>query len=85
MVQAIVYFMRKLSERGYNDFVLLWINGMPKSKKPNAITRYFDKLIVLEIWEMLTATRRVPDEMIHLNTLIENMSNSDIVGEIWIY
>lgn len=85
MVQSVLHFMKKLNHKGYSDFILLWVRGIPKPKKPSSITRYFDKLLTLQIWELLTAVKRVPDEMIQLNKQMETMSNADIIAEIWVY
>ena len=50
MLESVYYFMSKLKQKGLTDLILLWVNTLPKAKKPNAITRYFDKLIVLMVW-----------------------------------
>lgn len=61
MVQSVLHFLKRLGAKGYSDLVLLWVNGIPKSKKPNSITRYFDKFLTMEVWQLLTGVRRVPD------------------------
>ena len=49
-LQALINLMEMLKGKGYSDIVLLWVNGIPKAKKPNSITRYFDKYLVLQLW-----------------------------------
>ena len=47
MVQSILHFIKRLHSKGYSEFVLLWVNGVPKAKKPTSVSRYFDKLLIL--------------------------------------